>query len=408
MAALHTLYFISKELQSKRAHTLAPLQARFTLFTSMSLRVKPRTLEQHQQAIDHVAGLLSREFLYISSREPLKEGQRHLLQALPKIHAHWRPTIYEWFYKIIDHFLLEREIVAIAMDYVDRFLSHPTSNVDSMSIDMYQLVAMTSLYVAMKLHGGNEPGSDSSPWKVKRKTFCVQGFVKLSRGQFVPNDILTMETVLFKALGWKMNPVTVICCMDSYMKLMPKPDEMYSGSVMIMKRLRLGQHVLYELSRYLVELAICIHGITPYFETDHSGSFVNSLAPSTVAYAGILLALDMMTTSAITTESREIFHHRLAEAQHEMITREDALASDGHSYMLFDPNRMEVLKIKALIHKNFMPSLVLGPLSQNNEETAFHPFKVAEAAGMFNHRFFKKQVEDVQPGSPTSPLEEMM
>jgi Cyclin len=374
----------------------------------MNSRTKPRTIEQQKEAIDHVAGLLSREFLYIQSRDTRKDVQRNPVQTLPKIHAQWRPTIFEWFYKIIDHFLLEREIVAIAMDYVDRFLSHPTSNVESMSLDMYQLVAMTALYVAMKLHGGNDPGSLTSPWKVRRKTFCVKGFVKLSRGQFIADDILTMETVLFQALGWKMNPVSVICCMDSYMKLMPKPDEMYSGSVMIMKRLRLGQHVLYELSRYLVELAICINGITPYFETDHSGRFVNSLAPSTVAYAGILLAMDMMTTSAITSETRQIFHQRLVEAQHEMITREDAFTSSADSYMLFDPNQMEVLNIKELIHKNFMPSLVLGSLSQSDDEAAFHPFKVAEAAGMFNHLFFKKEVPNIQPSSPTSPLEEMM
>mmetsp|Transcript_7830 Transcript_7830/g.14760 ORF Transcript_7830/g.14760 Transcript_7830/m.14760 type:complete len:376 (+) Transcript_7830:354-1481(+) len=374
----------------------------------MNQRAKPRTIEQQKEAIDHVTGLLSREFLYIQQcRDIRREGQRNPKQILPKVHAQWRPTIFEWFYKIIDHFLLERELVAIAMDYVDRFLSHPTSKADSMSMDMYQLVAMTALYVAMKLHGGNDPGSHSSPWKVKRKTFCVNGFVKLSRGQFVPNDILTMETVLFQALGWKMNPVTVICCMDAYLKLMPKPDEIYSGSVMVMKRLRLGQHVLYELSRYLVELAICINGITPYFETDHSGGFVNSLAPSTVAYAGILLAMDMMTTSAITTESRQIFQQRLTEAQHEMMTTEDAFASSADSYMSFDPNQTDVLKIKDLIHKNFMPSLVLGSLSQSHDEAAFHPFKVAEATGMFNHCFFKKDVPDIQPSSPTSPLEEM-
>jgi hypothetical protein len=374
----------------------------------MNSRTKPRSIEQQKEAIGHVAGLLSRDFLYIVSHQGSASGPIKPVKTTPRIHAQWRPTIFEWFYKIIDHFLLEREIVAIAMDYVDRFLCHPTSNVDSMSIDMYQLVAMTSLYVAMKLHGGNDPGGHSSPWKIKRRTFCVKGFVKLSRGQFVPNDILTMETVLFKTLSWKMNPVTVICCMDSYMKLMPAPDEIYSGSVIIMKRLRLGHYVFYELSRYLVELAICINGITPYFETDHSGAFINSLAPSTVAYAGILLAMDMMTTSAITTESREIFHKRLAEAQHEMISTGDAFHSYAESYMLFDPNRIEVLNIKNLIHKNFMPTLVLGPLSPNNDSKTFHPFKVAEAAGMFNHHFFKKDVTAVLPGSPTSPLEEIM
>jgi len=374
---------------------------------------KLRTEKEMKLAIDNLAGLLRLEFQYIAGTNALASSTMipvETLKILPTVHAHWRPTIFEWFYKIIDHFLLERGVVAIAMDYVDRFLfQHPPDDIDAMSIRMYQLVAMTSLYIAMKLHGGNEEGDEISPWKIKRKTFCVKGFVKLSRGQFVPEDIVTMETTIFKTLGWKMNPVTAMCCMDGYMALMPLPEELYRRPEMKKQdlgRLRLGYHVLRELSRYLVELAVCIKGITPYFQTEFSGPSMNSLSPSIVAYAGVLLAMDMMTTTAVTTEARDIFLRRLAEGQSIMTSEEQAFAPLAESYMRFEPNRLEVLKIKNLIHKNFVPSLVLGSLPSNNGGAGkMHPFKMAHKAGFFNARFFQKENEAL-PKSPTSPLEE--
>ena len=43
---------------------------------------------------------------------------------------------------------LDREVVGIALSYFDRFVSHHTSIAES----LFQLVAMTSLYIAVKLH----------------------------------------------------------------------------------------------------------------------------------------------------------------------------------------------------------------------------------------------------------------
>jgi|AntRauTorckE5430_2_1112549.scaffolds.fasta_scaffold03452_1 lipoyl(octanoyl) transferase len=386
-----------------------------TFFTARPIIMVTQNIRSSHEvdlAIDNIAGLLRLEFQYIAGTNALAsstyEPSNNALLKLPKIHAHWRPTIFEWFYKIIDHFLLERGVVAIAMDYVDRYFFHlPPSDVDFMSITKYQLVAMTSLYIAMKLHGGNETGDETSPWKIKRKTFCVKGFAKLSRGQFVPDDILTMESLIFKNLEWKMNPVTAMCCMDSYMGSMPSPEEMCSLhsqpalSRRDLARQRLGFHVLRELARYLVELAVCIKDITPYFETDYSGSSINSIAPSMIAYAGILLAMDMMTKTAVTNRGREIFIERVAKAQSIMINEEKEMPSYEEAYMRFKPNRLEVLKIKNLIHKNFVPSLVLPNGGTGN----VHPFKLAHKAGMFNARFYQKHNEG-QPKSPTSPLEE--
>ena len=320
----------------------------------------------------------------------------------PSIHTQWRPVIFEWFYKIIDHFLLERGIVAIAMDYLDRFLLiHPSGN-SGISQKMYQLIAMTSLYIAMKLHGGNDRGDETARWKIKRRTFCLKGFVKLSRGQFVPEDVLSMETLILKTLAWKMNPVTVSCFLDSLLMLIPRPHELFENlDSRTLKRLKLAQHVLHNLARYLVELAICIPGISPYFVTEHSGKYVNQLAPSSVSYAAMLLALDMMTVSAIPLRARHIFLDRCANAQNRVV--HDKVVD--YEYMRFNPDRMEIQQLKNLILEYFSPSLLLCPIPANDPELQFHPFKVAKAAGMLNMKFFQESKSEGQPQSPTSPLD---
>jgi len=380
---------------------------------------------------EQIYGLLHREFDYIRMASTQSKPV-----SLPRLHAQWRPSIFEWFYKIIDHFLLERGIVAIAMDYVDRFLLTTSfrqldnassfkmeglRDLDKMPVKTYQLVAMSSLYVAMKLHAGNEPGSEAHPWRTKRKTFCINGFVKLSRGQFIAEDVLSMESLILQTLTWKMNPVTVSCFLDSFMDLFPRPKEILreltrdgarpKPDILAKHRKHLGvaMHVLHELSRYLVELAICVPGLTPYFETDHSGQYMNQIAPSAISYAAILLALDMMSTSAIPQLARQMFVARVTKAQDSLVCALSSLSAI--KYLRYDPRDPEVLELKHLILGSFVPSLVLGPLTgQEGPEGStptYHPFKVAKSAGMFNMRYFKND-DAPMISSPTSPLDSSM
>ena len=363
----------------------------------------PNPLNRDEELYDQVAALLRREFNYMTSNNTLSALDTKEIPStsatptLPKLHAQWRPSIFEWFYKIVDHFLLERGVVAIAMDYVDRFLLvHPSTH--TMDIKMYQLIAMSSLYVAMKLHGGNDAGGEVSPWRIRRKTFCLKGFVKLSRGQFVPQDVVTMETLILKTLNWKMNPVTTSCFLDSFMDMFPKPSFLFDNNTNAQskKYLCMGFHVLHELARYLAELAICIPGITPYFGTEHSGRYSNQLAPSAVSYAAILLAMDMMTLTAVPMVARLVFQDRCSSTQHRIVDEQSE-----SEYMPFLQNRPEILKLKKLIHRSFVPSLVLGPLpTQEKSGSHYQPFKIARTAGMFNMHYFKDDAEAQEPPIP--------
>lgn len=324
-------------------------------------------------------------------------------RPLPEIHVKWRSVIFEWFYKIIDHFLLDRGIVAIAMDYVDRFLLlHPAAESETMTQKIYQLVAMSALYTAMKLHGGNDGGSLGTEWKLKRKTFCLKSFVKLSRGQFEPKDILAMEIHILKTLSWKVNPVTFTCFLDLYMVLFPSPEQFSENQCKrTLQRSRIATHVLHNLARYFVELGVCIPGITPYFDTEHSTSGINPLAPSSVSYAALLLSMDIMTLSAIPLNARQTFLDQFSLAQKQVVAE-----TGDERYMLMTPQTPEILLLKQLIQAQFEPSLLLGPLPGPDEGGInHHPFQIAKKAGMFNMEFFKNEKLGMTK-SPTSPLDD--
>jgi Cyclin, N-terminal domain len=91
----------------------------------------------------------------------------------------WREKICEWSYQVIDHFDFSREVVSVSIHYLDRFLAK--AQVDK---KLFQLVAMTALYLAIKIY---EPG-----------TLCMSSMIELSRGYFSPAQMVEMEMAILK------------------------------------------------------------------------------------------------------------------------------------------------------------------------------------------------------------------
>ena len=91
----------------------------------------------------------------------------------------WREKICEWCYQVVDHFEYNREIVAIAMSYLDRFLATRTVNKK-----IFQLAAMTCLYLAIKLY--------------ETRTLHISSLIELSRGYFSPKHIHAMEESILR------------------------------------------------------------------------------------------------------------------------------------------------------------------------------------------------------------------
>jgi hypothetical protein len=116
-----------------------------------------------------------------------------------------RTKIVDWCYEIVDQCRFDRETVAAAMNIVDRFMSRgrtSSSQGPELLYDrhQYQLLAMTSLYISIKLH--------------ERTVFSSDDFSAASRGVYSTRDIEAMELRILHGLEWRIcvpTPLRVGC-----------------------------------------------------------------------------------------------------------------------------------------------------------------------------------------------------
>jgi lipoyl(octanoyl) transferase len=96
-----------------------------------------------------------------------------------RINEVWREKICEWAYQVVDHFDFSREVVNISMSFLDRYLS--TRLVDK---KMFQLAAMTTLYLTVKLY--------------EQGPLSMASMIELSRGYFMVEQMAVMEMSILR------------------------------------------------------------------------------------------------------------------------------------------------------------------------------------------------------------------
>lgn len=181
----------------------------------------------------------------------------------------WREKICEWCYQVVDHFDFNREVVSVAMSYLDRYLATRTVN-----RRIFQLAAMTALYLAIKLF---EPGK-----------LRMSSLIDLSRGYFLAEHIVTMEDSMLQSLHWHVHPPTPFAFCRDLMRLV-------SGDISPGAR-----HDVNELSRFMTELSVCDY----WFVTKK---------PSSVALASIINAVELQGPRRIDPRYKVEFLHRVVD-----------------------------------------------------------------------------------------------
>jgi len=310
-------------------------------------------INDNEILLDQIRSLLHRESLYIKSSIGAK-SRRPPLQ-----HIRYRHKIFEWFYKTVGHFQYDREVVPISMDYVDRFLLlHPGA--DDISSRTYQLVAVASLYLAVKIHIRSDSHSCSQADIPSRRHASLQEYADLSSGQFSPRDILSMELCVLGTLEWKMNPVSPICFTHHFLKLVGpiNKDEAIDNPSDYSIEMDLNMEVLHELSLHFTERAISLPEITPYYYLDSCG--IDSVdcftfSPSTVAFASILLGIEAISSTALSSHIREQFLQR-------------CLKLTSQSGLILHPNRKDIQELKVMIKNSFRPDAFLNQATTRNEQ----------------------------------------
>lgn len=114
----------------------------------------------------------------------------------------YREKMCEWSYRVIDHFHLNREVIAVSFNYLDRFLDVCICDKTTL-----KLAAITSLYIACKVYGTKE--------------LPLSVIVGLCRGEFFEEHITEMETIILHSLSWRMHPPSAVSFISYLCKLFP-------------------------------------------------------------------------------------------------------------------------------------------------------------------------------------------
>ena len=160
---------------------------------------------------------------------------------------------------MIDHFDLHRECVCIAMSHLDRYLANYPDLVDK---NQFQLLAMTCLYLSIKLNEYKHliiPGSKSS----------METILHLSKGFFTNDQMEKMECDILQRLQWHVHPPTPQVFVKHFMLFLISDD--------------CEERDLHDLAQFYVELSAM-----DYFFVEHKAS--------DVALAALLNAMDSSAT----------------------------------------------------------------------------------------------------------------
>lgn len=193
------------------------------------------------------------------------------------VNENWRRRMCEWMFEVTDHYDFDREVVSFAFDYLDRSIPlayGPTSN-KKLSKREYQLYAVTSLYLAIKVHGEMDPNVHGERLKLR-----ITNFQELSRGLFETETIEATEREMLSLFQWRVNPPTCAQYLSSFLRLLPERELMECESPREDVICR-----IFDVAKYLTELSI--------FVSDFSFKY----NPSMIAYSAILCAIEYIEES---------------------------------------------------------------------------------------------------------------
>ncbi|KAG7367799.1 cyclin-like protein [Nitzschia inconspicua] len=185
----------------------------------------------------------------------------------------WRQQIVEWMYTLVKHCNLRLASAAAASYYLDVAVYKGLIQ----SPNDYQLVALTSLYLALKVY-------DSPCLRVIK----LGSFVKLGNGELSEDDILRMEWDLINVLGWRLNPPTANCFLQQYLTLLPS-RRLFHGEDPTISNNNTNSNNNNNMVRDRIK-NIALHAIEQATTRDN---FL-SIPVSIIAYSAILFAIETL------------------------------------------------------------------------------------------------------------------
>ena len=193
-------------IRSKDLYQLqSTMPALFLVTTPLEDALLPRL--DASEIADRIKAMRKQEETTYSCSDYLAENENQLRLAKKPVDEECRVKMCEWCYQVVDFCKFRRETVSISMSYLDRYLGTAKGRYALLDRKDYQLVAMTTLYMAIKLH---EP--------LEMETSLL---ADLSRGCYNEVEITTMEQSILDALHWRIQGPTPLCFVQHFLALLP-------------------------------------------------------------------------------------------------------------------------------------------------------------------------------------------
>ena len=232
-----------------------------------------RKVREYDCTVDHLQVLLESEAqTYGPCSDYLALFEASPICSQERVSDSWRRKLCEWCYEVVDHFGFDREAVFFALNYLDRTVAaRAQTSEEPPSKRKFQLLAVTALYIALKLHGSTD--NCEGP----RRKLKVDSFVQLSRGFFTVENIEEAEREMLATLRWGVHPPTSLRFITYFLRLLP----MWSPEPYTRSHQQVISSVV-DVARYLAELAVC------------SSECTIGSRSSVIAYVCVVSALDVM------------------------------------------------------------------------------------------------------------------
>lgn len=209
----------------------------------------------HYKCTDYLSMTAWQQTVYQLMKKPKHEFSSRHPVGNSRIDEYCREQIVEWSFRVVDYFRIDREVVAVSMSFLDRFLAKCRCDRSS-----FKLAATTTLHLAVKL---------LYPCKLADLGILSD----LSRGEFDMNDVAEMETHILSSLGWKLHPPTSIAFVSFIL------DYFFATTKASLSIADYDD--IYDVASFFAELAVCDYFFVP-------------LKGSSIALASILNALEGM------------------------------------------------------------------------------------------------------------------
>jgi len=228
---------------------------------------------------------VSRPYLKVVSNNSKTKGMSNISsnstsRSTASLDVACRTRVCKWMFHIIDIMGLQHETAAIAISYLDRFMSISCAHRHDKAKQKrsttrcnrreYQLVASTSLYIAIKIH---------EPFVLRPEVIS-----SLTGGLVTPDNIIACEKIILTTLRWRMNGPTPHQFINYLLKLLPSSSTSTDQELV---------NKLCESSHSWIETAIKDYACIP-------------LRSSTVALSALLNSLEDISQGADHCLSSEV------------------------------------------------------------------------------------------------------